>query len=454
MYSIKITMNKKDEFELLNSLFDELFPIMRSITGPGIEKSMALFQRHMPLEISKTPSGSQVFDWTVPPEWHFKSAKILGPNNEIICDANEFNLHVLNYSVSIDKKMTLDELLPHIYSDPKLPDAIPYVTSYYKKNWGFCISENQKNKLKKGIYSVKIEADFVDGGVPIAQCILEGESKKEILLTSYLCHPSLANNELSGPLVLLALYNRIKKWKRRRYTYRFLLNPETIGSICFLYEHSRHLTENIKSGLILTCLGGPSKKLNYKQSREGDFLIDKVVDYAKEIISMPIKTSVFTAIKGSDERQFCSPGFNLPMGQFSRTKYGDYDGYHNSYDNKAFMGIDNLTQSAKAIEEILKYVEVCDKPVNKVPFGEPQLGKRDLYPNINSKKNRKNSSDNVIDGRTELNNRLILLNMSDGKNSLIDIASACGCSVNDLIPTVELLESKGLINYGEKLRIL
>lgn len=447
-------MNKEEEFELLDRLFDELFPITRSITGPGIEKSMEIFKRYMPLEISKTPSGSQVFDWTVPQEWHFKSAVLIGPNNEVICDASKCNLHVLNYSESIDKKMTLEELLPHIYTDPKIPEAIPYVTSYYKKNWGFCLSQVEKEKLAEGIYHVKIESEFVDGGVPYAQCTLEGESDQEILLTSYLCHPSLANNELSGPLVLLALYNRIKSWKRRRYTYRFLLNPETIGSICYLHEHGKHLIEHLKSGLVLTCVGGPSKELHYKQSRQGDFLVDKVLDYSFDKLSMPVQINPFTAIGGSDERQFCSPGFNLPMGQISRTTYGKYDGYHNSTDDKEFMSVRNLRESTEAIEEILKYTEVCDNPVNRAPFGEPQLGKRELYPNVNSNKNRTSSSDHIIDGRTELNNRLILLNMSDGKNSLIDIANACGCSVDDLIPTVELLESKGLIGYNEKLRTL
>lgn len=447
-------MNRTEEFKLLDGLFDELFPIMRSITGPGIEQSIEIFKRHMPLELSKVPSGSQVFDWTVPQEWHFKSAQLIGPNNEIICDANIFNLHVVNYSVSIDKKMTLEELLPHIHVEPKLPDAIPYVTSYYNKNWGFCLSQNQKNNLKEGIYQVKIDTEFVNGGVPFAQCTLPGESKREILLTSYLCHPSLANNELSGPLVLLALFNRIKKWKKRRFTYRFLLNPETIGSICFLHENGRHLKENLESGLVLTCLGGPSEKLNYKQSRGGNFLIDKVLDYKKDTSILPIKSTPFTATGGSDERQFCSPGFNLPIGQISRTKYLQYDGYHNSYDDKAFMGIDNIIESTKVIEDLLKLVEISGNPVNLTPFGEPQLGKRNLYPTINANSNRNKSSDNKIDGRTELNNRLIILNMADGENSLIDIAKVCNCSVEDLMPTIEVLEQNGILSYNEKLKTI
>ena len=447
-------MNNTEEIEFLDDLFDELFPIMRSITGPGIEQSMEIFKRYMPLEISKVPSGSQVFDWTVPQEWHFKSAQLIGPDNEVICDANEFNLHVLNYSISIDKKMPLEELLPHIYTDPKLPDAIPYVTSYYRKNWGFCLSQNQKNSLKEGTYHVKIDTEFVDGGVPFAQCTLPGESKREILLTSYLCHPSMANNELSGPLVLLSLYNRIKKWKKRRYTYRFLLNPETIGSICYLHEYGQHLKENLESGLILTCLGGPSGQLNYKQSRRGDFLIDNVLNYKKENCSMPIDITPFTAIGGSDERQFCSPGFNLPMGQISRTKYVMYDGYHNSDDNKEFMRIEHLVESANAVEELIKLVEVCGNPVNLTPFGEPQLGKRNLYPNVNANVHVNNSSDHIIDGRTELNNRLIILNMADGENSMIDISKMCGCSVEDLIPTLEVLEDKGILKYNEKLKTI
>lgn len=444
-------MKSDKEFNLLNSLFDELFPMMRSISGKGIEKSIEILSRHLPLKITKTASKSKVFDWVVPPEWQFKSATLIGPDGEVVCDASINSLHVLNYSESIDQKLSLEELLPHLYSLPELPTAIPYVTSYYKKKWGFCITDEQKQNLKPGIYHAKIDTSFVEGGVPFAQCKLEGETNKEILISSYLCHPSMANNELSGPLVLLSLYNRIKSWKKRRFNYRFLINPETIGSLCFLHHHGKEMKENLVSGLVLTCLGGPTKVLNYKSSRMGKGLLDKVVDYQEKKTSLDIKKHPFTPIRGSDERQFCSPGFNLPIGQFSRTTYSTYDGYHNSLDDKEFMGIDTLIESATAIEEVLKYLEVCGNPVNLLPFGEPQLGKRGLYPNLNAEETRGKSSDGKVDGRVELEKRMILLNMADGENSLIDISKACDCTVDELIPTLEVLESNNLISYHKKL---
>ena len=438
-------MNEK---EFLDRLFDELFPIMRSITGPGLEQSIDVFSRHMPLQITKIPTGTQVFDWIVPQEWHFSEAKLIGPDGEIVCDAKINNLHIVNYSEPVDKKLSLQELNPYLHSIPELPDAIPYVTSYYKRNWGFCIPHNQRMHLKEGTYHVIIKTKFVDGGVPFAQCKLEGESKKEIMITSYLCHPSLANNELSGPLALLGLYNRISKWNKRRYTYRFVLNPETIGSLCFLYKHAKELKENLVSGLILTCVGGPSKTMRFKSSRIDDSLINRVIEYDKKNIPLPMEKIPFSALGGSDERQYCSPGFNLPVGQISRTTYGTYDGYHNSLDTKEFMGIDHLVESIDNIEQILKYVEVCGNPVNLSPFGEPQLGKRHLYPNMNSNNTRKNSTDKYVDGRTQLNRMLLMLNMADGKNSLIDIAREADCSVDEILPTLTKLEEHNLISYN------
>ncbi|WP_027418230.1 DUF4910 domain-containing protein [Crocinitomix catalasitica] len=447
-------MQRREETILLDNLFDELFPIMRSITGPGIEASMKIFKRYMPLVITKTPSGSEVFDWTVPQEWHFKKAVLRGPNNKIICDADVYNLHVLNYSESVDKKLSLDELLPHIYTNPKLPHSIPYVTSYYKKKWGFCLSEDQKKSLKEGIYHAKIETKFVDGGLPIAQCILPGESSKEILLTSYLCHPSMANNQLSGPLVILALYNRIKGWKKRRYTYRFLLNPENIGSICFLKEHGSHLMENLKSGLVLTCLGGPSNELNYKQSKEGNSLMDVVVSNFRNKSLMPINIIPHSGNDTSNKSPFSSNGFNLPMGQFSRILNNRNDEYKNSLDNKNTMRIENLVESTNVIEKILKYVEICGNPINMKPFEKPQISRRVASPNLNSKINGDNSYDNQLDSNKELNYRMILLKMANGKNNLFDIAEKCNCSVDQLIPIVELLESKDIIKYNEKTPII
>ena len=440
--------NRLAEASLLSALFDELFPILRSITGPGIEASYDVFSRHIPFNVEKVPSGTKVFDWTVPPEWHYRGAKLIGPDGDVICDADKLNLHVVNYSEPVSGTFTLDELLPHLHSIPELPDAVPYVTSYYKENWGFCLTHRQRAALRPGKYQVEIDTSFVDGGVPFAECVLPGESEKEILLTSYLCHPSLANNELSGPLVLLSLYNRIKAWKKRRFTYRFVLNPETIGAICYLYKNGKRLRTAMVSGLVLTCLGGPSSRLRYKAARKSDALINQLLCSGGMSLSMPIETVPFNPRGGSDERQYCSPGFNLPMGQISRTTYLQYDGYHNSLDDKAFMGVDKLIESAETIEHILQYLEICGTPINLAPFCEPQLGKRDLYPNMNSNTTRRNSADDRVDGRLQLERLLTILNLADGEHTLMDIATKAQCSMDDLRSTIEKLETKGLIGYN------
>lgn len=439
---------EKSELEFVEELFDELWPIMRSITGPGIERSMEIFQRYMPLEITKVPTGTRVFDWVVPQEWHFESAQLIGPNGEVVCDAADNNLHVVNYSEPVHLNLSLEELQSHLHSIPEYPDAIPYVTSYYKRNWGFCLSQRKRDALIPGTYEVKIVSSFRDGGVPIAECVLPGRSKKEVLLSSYLCHPSMANNELSGPLVLLLLYKRLKNWRKRRFTYRFLLNPETIGSLCFLHLHKETVKANTLSGLVLTCLGGPNKSLNFKSSRRNTALINHVVEYLEKRGDLNVRKNPFTPIEGSDERQFCSPGFNLPIGQMSRTTYDTYAGYHNSMDSKPFMRIDTLVDSANRIAKLLEFVEYCGNPVSLFPHGEPQLGRRELYPSINSNVTRTGaSSDGVADGRTQLNRMLVVLNMADGRNSLIEMAQVAGCKVEDLFVAVDTLEEKGLIDY-------
>ena len=437
-----------DESRFLNDCFDDLFPILRSITGPGIDESLAYFGEHMPLEIAKVPSGEQIFDWTVPDEWHCRRGQLWGPDGELVCDTDVSNLHVVNYSEGIDTSLTLDELQPHLHSIPSLPTAVPYVTSYYKRTWGFCLSDAARSALLPGKYIAKIDAEFVPtGGVPFATCTLAGESDREILLTSYLCHPSLANNELSGPLVLLSLYRRLAMWPRRRFTYRFLLNPETIGALCFLSRYADHLRVKLEAGLVLTCVGGPSSTLRYKASRMGTSRFDRVVNrISRNVEPNPLgaRFEAFTPLGGSDERQYCSPGFNLPVGQIARTPYGEYPGYHNSLDTKEWMGIERLSESAEAIEELLAVAEISGYPTNLSPFGEPQLSKRDLYPSMSAVHTGPQSADG-IDGRTQLDRILIMLSMADGETPMEAIADKCGCSIRDLRSTLERLEAEDLV---------
>jgi aminopeptidase-like protein len=371
-------------------------------------------------------------------------ARLTAPDGNVVCDLETSNLHVVNYSEPIDRRLPLSELQKHLHSLPHLPDAVPYVTSYYRRAWGFCLSDKARNELKdEGLYHAEIDADFSNGRVPIADTVLDGEGTREIMLSSYLCHPSLANNELSGPLVLLGLYRRISQWPRRQHRFRFVINPETIGSLCYLHLHGEHLKANLDAGLVLTCLGGPGD-LSYKSSRQDSATIDRLARHWNEC-GRPLALRGFTPSGGSDERQYCSPGFNLPVGQMARAVYGEYSGYHNSLDTKRFMTIEALGQSIDQIEGFLRQLDRAFPWQNLQPHGEPQLGRRGLYPSLNSASTWKSSSDEVFDGRVVLDRILNVLSYSDGRHDLIAIANKCGCSVDDLLPVVGRLEGAGLL---------
>ena len=438
-------MTQSQEHTLLNEVFDELFPLLRSISGPGIEQSYEIIGKHMPLEVFGVPSDTQVFDWVTPPEWHCRSATLTGPDGDVVCDLNVSNLHVVNYSESVDRALSLEDLQAHLHSLPALPNAIPYVTSYYNRTWGFCLTQQQREGLKEGTYHAKIDADFRPGRIPLAHSILSGKSDREIVLSSYLCHPSLANNELSGPLVLLGLYLRIAQWPERQHSFRFVLNPETIGSLCYLHLHGEHLMQKMDAGLVLTCLGGPGR-ISYKTTRRENSIVDRLAGHWADR-GEPIDVRRFTPAGGSDERQYCSPGFNLPMGQFARAIYGDYDGYHNSLDTKEFMTIDALVDSIDQLEDFVRELDQAGAWKNLAPFGEPQLGKRGLYPNINSASTWQTSSDEVFDGRVVLERILSVLNYSDGSNDLVEISRKCGCSVSELLPVVSRLQGEGILEF-------
>ena len=432
-------------YNLLDTTFDRLFPVFRSITGKGIEESMRIIGEHIPFSYHYVPTATKVFDWTVPAQWECTSAVLTGPEGAVIADISDSNLHVVNYSSPVDADLTLEELAPHLYSLPGLPTAIPYVTSYYERSWGFCIPHHIRESLKPGLYHAKINSTFSDGNIMIADTVLPGDCKEEILLTSYMCHPSLANNELSGPLVLLGLYLRLCKWSRRRYSYRFVLHPETIGSLCYLHLKGKHLLDNVVSGMVLTCLGGPSGRLSYKKSRQENAPIDRLALLWKD--GQKIDIHEFTPCSGSDERQYCSPGFDLPIGQMARTVYAAYDGYHNSLDNKEFMKIDSLVDSVDMLENFLLELDNSGVFLNLSPYGEPQLGKRGLYPNINSASIWKNSDHGDLASGALLYRILMVLNYSDSCRDMIDIARKCSCSVSQLKDVVDVLEKKELLRF-------
>ncbi len=266
-----------DDRTLANELFDRLFPICRSITGPGIEQSLHILGEVLPLELVRVPTGTQVFDWTIPPEWHLRAARLSGPDGRTIADAATSNLAIVNFSIGVDRRLSLAELRAHLHSIPQLPEAVPYVTSYYDRGWGFCLPHRVLEGLEEGEYHAFIDAEHRDGHLVYAHGTLPGRTSREVLLTSYACHPSLANNELSGPIVLALLWRRLAAWPSRRYTYRFLVGPETIGAIAYLAEHGEHLRAKLDAGLVLTCVGGPITRLSYKTTRRETALIDRTV---------------------------------------------------------------------------------------------------------------------------------------------------------------------------------
>ncbi|MCR8660534.1 DUF4910 domain-containing protein [Paenibacillus endoradicis] len=435
-----------NELQQMDQLFDRLFPLFRSITGEGVRQTLGILGEYLPLTVEEVPTGTEVFDWTIPKEWVIREAWIKDSEGREIINIKNSNLHVLNYSEPIDRIVSLSELKEHVFTIPHLPDAVPYVISYYKERWGFCMSYDQLTTLEEGQYHVYIDSEKIDGVLNYAESILPGKSTKEVLITSYICHPSMANNELSGPIVAAFLYNRLKNWEQREFTYRFVFHPETIGSIAYLAKYGQHLHENMYSGMVLTCLGGKETPLSYKMARNDKTPMNELVQFLVKHEKRKMTIRPFTPLHGSDERQFCSPGFNLPMGQFSRMIYGNYAGYHNSLDTKETMTIEALLQSVDELEEILQLQELNGYYHNLKPFGEPKLSKYDLYPDINSPLSWRGSTTTLIDNRQHLNQVLMILNYSDGEHSLVDIATKMQYPLSNYQVSIDKLKEVKLID--------
>jgi aminopeptidase-like protein len=418
------------EHSFFSKLFDILFPINRSIVGEGYKKSLSILSNYIDFKLHKFPSGKRVFDWVVPMEWVIRDGFIITPKNKKICNFKKNNLHIMGYSRRVDKNYKLKELKKFLNSSSKIPTAIPYTTSYYKDNFGFNISHNEKKNLKQGTYKAYIDSYFKKGNLLIGEKTLKGSSKKDFLISSYLCHPSMANNELSGPLVLLGLYAKIKSWKKRRLNYRFLINPETIGSICFLNKYKKNIKKKIIGGLVLTCLGGPKKKISFKKTRKDNSEINKFFEYFKKLKLCELRD--YTPLTGSDERQFCSPGFNLPIGQVSRTIYLQYKEYHSSLDNKKFMDIKNIQNSINSIGNFIKiFDDLNGKIIRTKKYSEIFLQRYNLY------KDKKNN---------ELTKTIIyLLGHSDSGFRIIDIILKYNLQFNTVIEAINILKKRKLI---------
>ncbi len=389
----------------LYNFIERLYPICRSITGNGVRQTLNFIKEIIPLEITEVPTGTKVFDWTVPKEWNINDAYILNNNGEKIIDFKKSNLHVVNYSIPIDKEITFVELEQHIFTLPDHPSWIPYRTTYYKENWGFCMSQNQFLALKNENYQVVIDSTLESGNLTYGEFYLPGKLKDEVLISTHICHPSMCNDNLSGISVTTYLANYLKN-KNLKYSYRFIFAPATIGAITWLAENEENV-KNIKFGLVAALLGDEGG-FTYKRSRMGNAEIDKIVSYILKSEVENFQIVDFTPY-GYDERQYCSPGFNLPVGRLTRTPNGEFPEYHTSADNLEFVKPDKLGESFELYKKIIEIIEQDQTYVNLSPKGEPQLGKRGLYNSV---------AGNIKEYELAL---LWVLNMSDGNNSLMDI---------------------------------
>lgn len=421
----------------LENYFDKLWPINRSLTGAGCRKTLSILSEIVDFNIIEIPSGTPVFDWVVPNEWNVKEAWIKDSKGKIIVDFKHNNLHLVGYSQPCHKKLSIGELRKHIFTLPEHPDWIPYRTTYYKKDWGFCMSKNQFDNLSLDeIYEVFIDCTHdSNGSMTIGEAVLYGESEKEILFSTYICHPSMANNELSGPLLTAFLYRELKKQTKRHYTYRFVFLPETIGAVSYLSRIGNHLKENVVSGFVITTVGDAG---NYtlKLSKQGDALCDRAV---KMVLNETIGEGKYRVDKffpmGSDERQYSSPGFNIPVCVFARTRYGLYPEYHTSADNKTIISFEAMVDTISKYIEVVNLMDKNRVYVSRYPYCEPQLGKRDLYAKVGGSEDRTERELSI----------LWLLNYADGEHDLISIAEKSKMPHKVLMNVAEELEEKQLI---------
>lgn len=418
----------------IESYFDKLFPICRSITGDGVRKTLQILKDIIPLELHEIPSGVKAFDWEIPKEWNIRKAYLRELGGDLVCDFDDNNLHVVSYSIPVKAVLTYEELCKKLHYLEELPSAIPYVTSYYKEDWGFCISYESFLKLDKNKkYEVHIESDLSEGHMTYGDLLLKGESEREVLFTTYICHPSMANNELSGVLVTAFLYKLLSQIPNRKYSYRFVFVPETVGSVFYLSQHGQHFMKNLVAGLVLTCIGD-SGAFSFKHSRQGNSAVDKSMKHLLKHELVEYNLFDFTPI-GSDERQYCSPGFNLPVGVLCRTMYHAYKEYHTSLDNKAFMDFKGMVVTLNLLVRFTKVLELNEKYINTNPFCEPQLGKRGLYQSIGG----------VRQPPVAIKRFMNILNYSDGKYDLIDVAEKLGESILLLEDSVEQLKECNLL---------
>lgn len=414
-----------------------MFPFPRSLTGPGFKKTLEYLGALNP-ELGQLhfSTGSAVFDWEVPQEWDIRGAFIEHiDSGERFAEFSKLNLHLAGYSEPVDATMPLEDLKSRIYTQPDQPDWVPYVTSYYRRTWGFCMSENQKAALPEGDYRVVIDSELFDGEMLLAHAVLPGSEEKELFFSTYICHPSMANNELSGPVVCAALMKFVKnEIKAPRFSYRFALVPETIGSLTYLQENLDHLKSHVVCGFVLSCVGD-ERAYSHVESRMGNSLADRALEAA--FVGLPNVKRYSFLERGSDERQYCAPGIDLPVAGFCRSKYGEYPEYHTSADNFDVVTEEGLAGSYSVMTTIIRAFEIGLYPKVLV-LGEPQLGKRELYPTTSQKGSYR-----------DIRTRMDVLAFSDGQHSIFDIALKIQAPLTDVISEIEILKGHDLVETGD-----
>jgi aminopeptidase-like protein len=419
--------------ESMQAFMRELFPICRSITGNGVRETLAAVGRRIPLELREVPSGTRVLDWTVPDEWNISDAYIAKDGDRLV-DFRESNLHVVSYSEPVRAVMPLAELRPHLHTLPEHREWIPYRTSYYSRSWGFCLAQRQLDGLKDDDYEVVIESTLEPGSLTYGECFLPGEREEEVLLTTHVCHPSLANDNLSGIALLTEIGERLQDVPRS-LSYRLLFIPGTIGSITWLARNETR-DSKVAAGLVLACVGDRAP-LTYKRSRRGDALVDRAAAYVLGHRGNEERVMEFVPW-GWDERQFNSPGFDLPVGSLSRSRESEYEEYHSSADDLELVRPESLEDGLQAVLDIIDVLETDRRYVNLAPKGEPQLGKRGLYP--------------LVGGPAAEREQLAMLwvlNQSDGSRSLLDIAERSGLPFSDLRAAAQRLHAADLLADAE-----
>jgi aminopeptidase-like protein len=413
----------------------ELYPICRSITGAGVRKTLQLINRRIALDWHEVPSGTKVFDWEVPLEWNIEDAWVSDAHGRRVVDFNAHNLHILSYSEPVRTVLSLAELKPQLYSLPAHEDWIPYRTSYYNRRWGFCMRHREMALLGPGKYEVVVDSSLAPGSLTYGECVLPGRSKEEVLFFTHICHPSLANDNTSG----MAIATALAAWLAgtpRRYSYRVVFAPGTIGSLCWLHKNQQRLGR-VRHGLVLGLLADPAP-FTYKRSRRGDCEIDRLVEFVTRAIDPETRVIAFEPY-GYDERQLCSPGFNLPVGRLTRSVNDGYAEYHSSADNLTLISAGRLEQSLDACKQVVEVLESNRRYINMSPKGEARLGKRGLYGSVGGR--------SPADRERAM---LWVLNQSDGNASLLDIAQRSGLGFPAISLAAGELEQAALLRVADE----